>query len=335
MKRSNDFIVGLTVLVGVVAIVAATLWVKQTDLRDRNERVSARFRDVGSVRVGAAVVLRGVRAGRVERIELGRDGWVEVSMTLDPDVQLPRDPVVLLNESSLFGEWQATITEEAAIPRDEVVARQLAEARAAGAGALPGATLPDIAQLTAVAGRIAGDVASVAGRFEVAFDDQAARELRSSIQNFATLSSTLSRTVRQQSANLDALSADMRKGMARLADAAESVQRVAERVDSSTATGQVRHIVDDVAAAATTLKEMSEEMRNMSRQLTRSQGRLDSVLMTTDSVMMKINSGQGSVGLLVNDPTLYRHSDSLVVELRALVADFRANPKKYVNLRIF
>ncbi|HEX6049206.1 MAG TPA: MlaD family protein [Gemmatimonadaceae bacterium] len=335
MKRNNDFIVGLTVLFGVVAIIAATLWVKQADLRDRNERVTARFRDVGNVRVGAAVVLRGVRAGRVESIELARDGWVQVAMALDPEVQLPRDPVVLLNESSLFGEWQATITEEAAIPRDEVVARQLAEARQAGGGALPGATLPDIAQLTAVAGRIAGDVASVAGRFEVAFDDQAARELRSSIQNFATLSAALSRTVRQQSTNLDALSADMRRGMRRLADAAESVQQVAERVDSSTATGQVRHIVDDVATAAATLKEMSEEMRAMSRQLTRSQGRLDSVLQTTDSVMMKINSGQGSVGLLMNDPTLYRQSDSLVVELRALVADFRANPKKYVNLSIF
>lgn len=335
MKRTNDFVVGLTVLFGVVAIIAATLWVKQADLRDRNERVSARFRDVGNVRVGAAVVLRGVRAGRVERIELGRDGWVEVAMMLDPEVQLPRDPVVLLNESSLFGEWQATITEESAIPRDEIVARQLAEARQAGGDALPGATLPDIAQLTAVAGRIAGDVASVAGRFEVAFDDQAARELRSSIQNFAMLSATLSRTVRQQSTNLDALSADMRRGMRRLADAAESVQQVAQRVDSSTATGQVRHIVDDVATAAATLREMSEEMRAMSRQLTRSQGRLDSVLQTTDSVMMKINSGQGSVGLLVNDPTLYHHSDSLVVELRALVADFKANPKKYVNLRIF
>ena len=335
MKRSNDVVVGLTVLLGVAAIVAATLWVKQSDLRNRKERVTARFRDVGSVRVGAAVVLRGVRAGRVERIELAPDGWVEVSMALDPNVQLPRDPVVLLNESSLFGEWQATITEVAAVPRDEVVERQLAEAGQVGGETLPGATLPDIAQLTAVAGRIAGDVASVAGRFEVAFDDEAARELRTSIRNFATLSATLSQTVRKQSASLDALSADLRVGMTRLAHSAEAVERVAERVDSSTATGQVRKIIDDIATAATQLKESSEEVRVMSRQLTRSQGRLESVLTTTDSVMLKINSGQGSVGLLVNDPKLYRNSDSLVIELRALVADFKANPRKYVNLKVF
>ncbi len=335
MKRTNDFIVGLTVLVGTAAIIAATLWVKQADFRDRRERATARFRDVGSVRVGAAVVLRGVRAGRVERIELGRDGWVELSMALDPDVRLPADPVVLLNESSLFGEWQATITEEAAIPRDEGVARQIAEARGVGGDAWPGATLPDIAQLTAVAGRIAGDVASVAGRVEVAFDDSAARELRNSIRNFATLSATLSRTVRTQSSNLDSLSADLRLGMQRLAGSAETVQRVAQRIDSSTATGEVRRIVGDIATAAAQLKETSEEVRAMSRQLTRSQGRLESVLLTTDSVMLKINTGQGSIGLLVNDPSLYRNSDSLVTELRALVADFKANPKKYVNLRVF
>ena len=58
-------------------------------------------------------------------------------------------------------------------------------------------------------------------------------------------------------------------------------------------------------------------------------------MLTSDSVMLKINAGQGSVGLLINDPKLYRNSDSLVTELRALVADFKAHPKKYVNVRIF
>ena len=335
MKRTNDFIVGLTVLLGATIIIAATLWVKQADLRNRKANASARFRDVGNVRVGATVVLRGVRAGRVERIELGKNGWVEVTMGLDPDVTLPRDPVVLLNESSLFGEWQATITEESAMPRDEVVARQIAESRLAGADMLPGATLPDIAQLTAVAGRIAGDVASVAGRFEVEFDDQAARELRSSIKNFATLSAALQQTVRVQSQNLDALSGDLRLGMNKLVSSAETVQRVAQRVDSSTATGELRRIVDDVATAAQQLKEASNDIREMSKQLSRSQGKLDSVLSATDSVITKINTGQGTVGLLVNDPRMYRNTDSLLTELRSLVADFKAHPRKYVNLRVF
>ena len=335
MKRANDFIVGLVIVVGIAIVVGATLWAKQSEIGDRRERVTARFRDVGNVRVGAAVVIRGVRAGRIEAIELSPGGWVDVRMSLDHDARLPNDPVVLLNEASLFGEWQATVTERSAVPRDEAVSRQLDLARGAGDGTIPGATLPDIAQLTAVAGRIAGDVASVAERFEVAFDDVAAKELRSSIRNFAQLSGALAQTVRAQSRNLDALAVDMRSGMQSLARSAETVSSVASRVDSSTSTGEIKQIVHDVAIAAAQLKETSAELRTMSRQLARSQGGLESVLSSTDSVMRKINAGHGSLGLLVNDPSLYNNSDSLVMQMRSVLADLQSNPRKYVNLKVF
>ena len=184
MKRSNDFLVGAVVLSVILALTGATLWVKQSDIGERQTRVVARFRDVGNARVGNAVVIRGVRAGTIEAIELARAGWVDVRMQLDRSMQLPATPVVLLNESSLFGEWQATIIPRSALPHDETVQAQVEES-SGGGDVLPGATLPDIAKLTAVAGQIAGDVANVAGRVEVAFDERAARELRGSIRNFS------------------------------------------------------------------------------------------------------------------------------------------------------
>lgn len=55
----------------------------------------------------------------------------------------------------------------------------------------------------------------------------------------------------------------------------------------------------------------------------------------SDSVMAKVNSGRGTLGLLVNDPSLYYRSDSLVAQMRSLFADIKANPKRYVNVRIF
>src|SRR3546814_8771794 len=78
MKRtSNDFIVGLTVLVTVIAVVAGTLWVQQADIGQRRTRYEARFRDVGNAQVGSAVVIRGVQAGRIESIELTEGGRSE------------------------------------------------------------------------------------------------------------------------------------------------------------------------------------------------------------------------------------------------------------------
>ena len=143
MKRTNDFAVGLTILLGTVVIIGATLFVKQSDFGRDHATVSARFRDVGGVRVGTPVVVRGVRAGKIEAMELSDSSFVLARMALDPNVGLPVDPVVLLNESSLFGEWQATITSRDAVGRDEDVVRQLSET-ARGGDVLPGATLPDL-----------------------------------------------------------------------------------------------------------------------------------------------------------------------------------------------
>ncbi|HEY0972435.1 MAG TPA: MlaD family protein [Gemmatimonadales bacterium] len=332
-RRTNDFIVGLAVIIGVALIVAATLWVRETDIGGRKTELEARFRSVGNAQVGNAVVVRGVRAGRIEAMELAPGGWVAMRIRLDEGIELPPDPVVLLGQSSLFGDWQATITERSALPKDRDLFRQVEEAEAPGV--LPGATLPDVAQLTAVAGRIAGDVASVADRVQIAFDDSAARELRTSIRNFAELSAELSRTVQRQSANLDVITDDVGDGVSALADAAGALERVAARVDRSTSGGEVDSIVRDVSLAAAQLREATEELRRLSGGLGETRARLDTLLLRTDAVAARVERGDGTLGMLVRDSSLYVQSDSLVRELRALVQDVKANPKRYVNLSIF
>ena len=334
MRRKTDVLVGLVVLIIAAATIGAVAWVKQADIGKRQREVVARFRDVGNARVGNVVVIRGVVGGRVQAIELATNGWVDVHMKIDPSVQLPADPVVLLNESSLFGEWQATIIERNALPHDEAVQHEIDDP-GRGRGVLPGASQPGIGKLTAVAGQIAGDVANVAGRVEVAFDEQAARELRGSIHNVADLSTTLSSAVRAHASDLDVLSADLRKAIETLNRTANSVQTTAGRIDSVTTSPQVRAIVTDVAAASTELRRAATQVNDLSRRFATSQSRLDAVLATGDSLLTKINSGQGSLGLFVNDPSMYRRTDSLLVQLRALAADIQANPKKYISVRIF
>jgi len=334
MKRSNDLLVGTIVLLVILTLTGATLWVKQTDIGERRSKVVARFRDVGNARVGNTVVIRGVRAGTIEAIELSRGGWVHVRMNLDRSIQLPATPIVLLNESSLFGEWQATITPRSALPHDETVRAQIAESTGGG-DVLPGATLPDIARLTAVAGQIAGDVANVAGRVEVAFDEPAARELRSSIRNFADLSTTLSHTVRTHAGDLDTLSRGLQSAVASLNRTAASAERMASRVDSSSSSGDIRRIVDDMSHAAADLRRATAQVRLMSEQLSLTQRQLGSFLTNGDSVLVKLNTGRGSLGLMLNNPSLYRNGDSLLLQLRSLVTEVRTNPKKFLSVRLF
>jgi phospholipid/cholesterol/gamma-HCH transport system substrate-binding protein len=334
MKRANDVLLGAITLGVAIATVIGVAWVNQSNVGHAERTAVAQFRDVGNTRVGNAVVARGVVGGRIEGIELAPGGWVDVKLKLDPTVRLPSEPVVLLNESSLFGEWQATVVERGSLPADDAVRRDIADA-ARDPQKIPGASLPGIGKLTAVAGQIAGDVASVAGRFEVAFDDSAARELRASIRNASNLSATLSSVVRGHASDLDTLSNQLRTVIASLDRTTKTVAITAQRIDSAATSPQTRGIVEDLSVGAFELRRAATQVRDLSERFARSQGRLDTFLAQGDSVLAKINGGKGSLGLLVNDPSMYRQTDSLLTQLRTLIADIKANPKRYVSVKLF
>jgi phospholipid/cholesterol/gamma-HCH transport system substrate-binding protein len=48
-------------------------------------------------------------------------------------------------------------------------------------------------------------------------------------------------------------------------------------------------------------------------------------------LLEKLNTGQGTLGLMINDPGLYHRTDSVLISLEALLADFKANPGKYLK----
>ena len=309
--RVSDFVVGATVLVVTIVVVGTVLWLKQADLSGKTRHLLVRTRDVGGVALGNPVVIRGVRSGQIESIALGERGWVVLKLGIDRGVPLPSDPVVLLAAASLFGEWQATITEATALPADRELRAAINESRTSS-DTLPGAVLPDIA-----------------------FDDQAARELRASIRNFSRLSEQLATTVQLQSKNLDRISSDVQRGLTSINAAATNLNAFSSRVDSATSGRELQLIVANSQAAAKELLAATTHLREVAEKLDRTEGRLSSAVSQADSIFGKVNAGRGTLGMLVNDPALFVQSDSLVRELRALVADVQRNPKRYINVRVF
>lgn len=52
-------------------------------------------------------------------------------------------------------------------------------------------------------------------------------------------------------------------------------------------------------------------------------------------IMTKINNGEGTMGQLMNNDSLYNHLDSVSVNLDRLLIDFKEHPKRYVHFSIF
>ena len=57
--------------------------------------------------------------------------------------------------------------------------------------------------------------------------------------------------------------------------------------------------------------------------------------LASTQVMEKINKGEGTLGLLVNDKQLYNDLDSTAKNLDELLKDMKLHPKRYVHFSVF
>ncbi len=336
MKRENEFAVGVVVIAALAVVVAGALWLSGAHLGRAEAVYTARFRTVGGLGVGNPVVLRGVRVGRVEGIRLASGNWVEADLKIYSGVTLPAKPAVIAASASLFGEWAATLISLTEQPVNDPNVRQaLAEAQAAGGSKWPGATLPDIGQLTAQASRIATDIAAVANRVQTAFDTQAVMELRRSIKDFGQIADRLVKVTNEQAEVLGSVGSNLRQGSDVLAKAATNLQTTLGRVDSATNQGQLATILNNTAATSADLRAASQDFHDLMEAAHQNQESLVRVLVSADSVMSRIANRSGTLGLLVADSALYVETKLTMIQLRQLLSDIQANPRKYFSFSVF
>jgi phospholipid/cholesterol/gamma-HCH transport system substrate-binding protein len=112
----------------------------------------------------------------------------------------------------------------------------------------------------------------------------------------------------------------------RLASAA--LRRTAEDVEAAE-TGE------SMARAAAAFEQTALALTEAANGMQRSLGTMEQSLGSLASVMAKIDDGQGTLGRLVNDSSLYLEFNQTLREIGALTNDIRERPGRYINLRIF
>jgi phospholipid/cholesterol/gamma-HCH transport system substrate-binding protein len=335
MKRSNEFAVGLAVLAALGLVIGGALWLSETDINQKQTTYAARFRTVGGLGVGAPVTLRGVRVGRVETIRLVEDEWVETEFSIDRAVELPQNPAVISASASLFGEWTANIVPFEPLPVDPNLRNALIESDQAGGEAWPGATLPDIGQLTAQASRIAGDVADVTQRIGQAFDSTALKNLQQSVKDLAAISARLVRFANAQTDRIDQVSQNVATTADAFTGVAQSFRGAVARLDSATADNQLRDILDNSRSSSADIRAAAADLRSVMAAARANEASLVRVLHSADSLLLRLKAGNGTLGLLASDSSLYHETTKTVVQFRELLADIQAHPSKYLKISVF
>ncbi|MDX2152240.1 MAG: MlaD family protein [Bryobacteraceae bacterium] len=91
-------------------------------------------------------------------------------------------------------------------------------------------------------------------------------------------------------------------------------------------TTELRRLAEDLNAGKGTAGKLlkSEELHNQIR----------ATLARVDGMIEKVNSGQGTLGQLLVNPSLYDSVNGATRELNGLLQDFRANPKKFLRIKL-
>ena len=109
---------------------------------------------------------------------------------------------------------------------------------------------------------------------------------------------------------------------------------------------RVSNVLKNVESITTNLHNNNESLGNViknfesiSDSLAKSQIRstinnLDASLNNFNDVITKINNGEGSVGLLINDKELYNNLSSATSQLDQLLIDMKKRPKRYVSFSL-
>lgn len=329
MRMRSEIRVGIVLILGILLIVFGTIWMKGWQIGQDRQEVAAWFREVGQLQTGNAVKLRGVPIGQVDEIALdSRSAGVIVRMSVNEAVRLPEDPVVILAPESMFGDWQAEIVPRSRYP-------WYSYAIAPDPGVLPGYSLPDMSRLTAVADRIAENLAVLTDRIGIAFTDETAVNIRQAINNIQEVTAQLTDLVEAQGRTVQDVAAGLDETTATLAEAAATANRAFTQIESAIAGGQLTEIVDNVRTTTAQIDSVSRTLATVADELGSTVVSADSAFESLNHIMGAIERGEGSLGRLLRDTTLYADvvlTNSLVQDL---ILDFQRNPRKYINLRVF
>jgi phospholipid/cholesterol/gamma-HCH transport system substrate-binding protein len=147
-------------------------------------------------------------------------------------------------------------------------------------------------------------LADVVSTVKVKMVDQGGIEdLRKTLERMNTLAGTLGKVVEVQSSNLTETMVAVKKG--------------ASALDSAMIDSTVRNL----RTTSATVVKLTEDLRGTTTRV--------------NALLAKVDSGQGTIGMLMNDPGLYNDLRRLSSRLDTLTADFKANPRKYIKFSVF
>lgn len=311
MKISDETKVGILTTFALVIIVLGYSFLKGNNLFKEDRNYYVKYNSVQGLNVSDNVVVSGVKIGRVSQTSfLDANGRVLVKITLDNDFVIPQGSTAQIASADLLGTKVVNIIlnhgAEPAQPNDTLIGDVQAD--------LSEAVKTEILPVKLKAEELMGSFDSIIKRLQVVLDNNTIENslgnLEAGTKNFSTLTGRLDVLVQQES---------------------ESLKMIIENLASIS--GNIENNNDNIDAFLANINQLSDSLANAN--IPTMVNTLDSTLTNLNQILDKVNNGDGSLAMLINDPQLYTNLENATYSLDSLLRDVEENPGRYVHVSVF
>ena len=313
-KLSREIRIGLLTVVTLSAFVWGFNFLKGKDLFNRQRTFYAIYDNVSGLMTANEVTINGLAVGQVSSMRFHPDfpEKVIVELSISNDVRVPKNSVARIY-SSLLGTRGVQLvlgdSREVAMSGDTLVSEMQA-------------SLQD----------------EVNDMVQPIF-----RKAENMMNSMDTVLTVISEVFNKQTRdNLIRTVESLKNTMASLENATQSVDTlmVSQKMRLARIIGNVESITTNLKQNNESLSRIMTNAANISdtvakANISKTMDKLNSSVDGLAQIVQKIEQGQGTLGQLVNNDTMYNELEASSHELKLLIEDMKLHPERYLQFSVF
>ncbi len=303
---SNQIKVALTIIIAVIVAYIGYRYMKDLPFFRHSKIIYTHYKKVNGLNVGGPVYISGVKVGSVKGITLKGKNNVKVTLSFNNDIKITKGSIANLTSSGLLGNKMIEVVKSnnsQEVPYGGTIKGVYSEG-------VMGTLEKNGTKLANNASESLSKLNSTLGQLQKIVDKKNREKVDKMLANLQTSTGQLATLMKHERVQME--------------QTITHANRLLANFDTLSTKNK--------PAIDSTLQSLQQTMGNfqqVSAKLKVSNDRLNDIL-------AKIDNGKGSLGKMVNDPSLYNNLDSLSVSLTNLVDHITAHPTKYLKgLKLF
>ena len=315
MKLSREFLVGIVFVVAIALFIWGYNYLKGWDVFTKQKSFFGVYNQVNGLMKANPVSINGLKVGQVKNLyfEENNSGRIVVEIVVTSDFPIPVNSIAKIYSSDLMGSKAIEIDLGNSIVI-AVAGDTLLTSIEAG---LKEEVNRQVQPIKKKAEDLLATIDSAVTVISEIFNENARRNLA---QSFESIKNTLE-AIQNASYEIDTLVTVERN---RLADILTNIESITKNLDKNK--DNINNIISNFSAISDTLAKA---------EIPKTFNNANIALKNIADIADKINKGEGTIGMLIHNDSLYYQLEKSAANLNKLLEDIKKNPKKYVRFSLF